>query len=191
MEDKEEWKDIVDYEGLYQVSNLGRVKRLPYYQIMPINGKRVDFPERILKQGKIVHKDRPNYKRMSVSLSKNGKLHNKAVARLVAIHFVPNLDNKPEVHHLNDDPTDNRAINLQWVTRKEQFTKEWSEHQSRVSMGRKNSNRLRVKLDGVLFDSYNSAALSIGCNKDAIATAKYRHQTTVKGHTIEFVEQDK
>ena len=188
MENKEEWKDVVDYEGLYQVSNLGRVKRLPYYQIMPGNNTRVDFPERILKQGKIVHKDRPNYKRMSVSLSKNGKLHNKAVARLVAIHFVPNPDNKPEVHHLNDDPTDNRAINLQWVTRKEQFTKEWSEHQSKSSIGREAHNKLKVKVDGTLFDSYNSAALSIGCNKDAIAAAKYRHQTTVKGHTIEFVE---
>lgn len=188
MEDKEEWEDIVGYEGLYQVSNLGRVKRLPYYQIMPGNNTRVDFTERILKQGKIVHKNRPDYKRMSVTLSKNSKLHSQSVARLVALHFVPNPDNKPEVHHLNDDPTDNRAVNLQWVTRKEQFTKEWSENQSNAAIGREAHNKLKVKVDGVLFASYLSAALFIGCNKNAIASAKYRHQATVKGHAIEFVD---
>jgi len=47
---EEIWKDVEEYEGLYQVSNLGRVKRLPYTQVMPINNKVVIFKEKILKQ---------------------------------------------------------------------------------------------------------------------------------------------
>ena len=97
----EEWKDIKGYEGLYQVSNLGRVKSLKF-------GK-----ERILKTGV----DRYGY--ISVNLYKNNKRKLCKVHRLVAEAFIPNLENKPEVNHLDEDKTNNMVSNLEWCTRNE------------------------------------------------------------------------
>jgi hypothetical protein len=104
--DKEIWKDIDGWEGLYQVSNLGRVKTLPK------NGGNGDM-ERILKQGN----ENGGYK--SVRFSRNGKTKKYAVHRLVCKAFNENKDNKPFVNHLNNDPSDNRAANLEWCTHSE------------------------------------------------------------------------
>ena len=107
------WKDITDYEGLYQVSSEGRVKRLAYHQIMPRNGKDVLFEERILKQRQ---SKKRLYKQITVSLSNKSKRTTKTVARLVALAFVDNPDNKSEVHHIDHNPENNNADNLAWVS---------------------------------------------------------------------------
>lgn len=96
----EQWKDIKNYEGLYQVSNLGRVKSLWY-------GK-----ERILKPGM------NNYGYLRVPLRKNDKRILYLVHRLVAQAFIPNPDNLPEVNHINEVKTDNRVENLEFCDRK-------------------------------------------------------------------------
>lgn len=105
---EEIWKDVEGFEGLYQVSNLGRVKSFGY-------GKK----ERILKQKQIGpgYKDDKGY--YGVNLSKNNVLYYKSVHRLVAIAFVPNPDNKPEVCHKDEDKHNNCADNLIWGTHKE------------------------------------------------------------------------
>ena len=100
--EKEIWKDIEGYEGLYKVSNMGNVKSLKY-------GK-----ERILKA-------RDNgYGYLIVTLCKEGKMKHHRVHRLVAqafIQFVPQEGVMYNVDHRNTDRTDNRAINLCWVSR--------------------------------------------------------------------------
>ena len=102
----EEWRDVVGYEGLYQVSNLGRIKSLNYNH----TGK-----EGILKL--IYGKD--GY--VKISLCKKGeKPETFLVHRLVAIAFIPNPNNLPEVNHIIDDfehRSDNRVENLEWCTR--------------------------------------------------------------------------
>lgn len=94
------WKDIEGYFGLYQVSSLGRVKSLNYNR----TGK-----ERILKAGKC-----NGYLR--VVLCKEGEIKNHFVHRLVAIAFLPNPNNYPQINHRDEDKTNNTIQNLQWCS---------------------------------------------------------------------------
>lgn len=95
------WKDILGYEGLYQVSNLGNVRSLNYRR----SGK-----TKLLKQG-----TDNGYKR--VELSKNGKKKKYWVHRLVAISFISNPNNYKEVNHKDEDKSNNNVNNLEWCTR--------------------------------------------------------------------------
>ena len=99
---KEVWKDVVGYEGLYQVSNLGRVKSLGFDKW---------HKGRILKQS---FDGKGNY--LFVGLHKDGETKQKNVHRLVAETFIPNPNNLPCVNHINEIKTDNKATNLEWCT---------------------------------------------------------------------------
>lgn len=99
----EEWKDIENYEGLYQISNLGRVKSLNYNH----TGK-----ERLLKPGN----NRCGY--LYVNLWKNGKVKKMTVHRLVAQAFLENPTNLPEVNHIDENKENNKVENLEWCDRK-------------------------------------------------------------------------
>ena len=108
---EEIWKDIKGYEGLYQVSNLGRVKSLPKV-VEQFYGCRMTY-ERILKQSP----DGKGY--MMVWLYKNKNRKTMKVHRLVASTFIPNSLHKPQIDHINTIKSDNRACNLRWCTGEE------------------------------------------------------------------------
>lgn len=95
------WKDILGYEGLYQVSNLGDVRGLNYRR----SGELKLLKQNTTKEG---------YKR--VMLSKNGKKKNYWVHRLVAIAFISNPNNYKEVNHKDENPSNNNVKNLEWCT---------------------------------------------------------------------------
>ena len=101
---EEIWKDIIGYEGLYQVSNLGNVKSLD----------RIDSIGHIRK-GKILDSSlvRDYYR---VCLSKNGERIVHMIHRLVAEAFIPNPDNLNCVNHKDEDKTNNCVDNLEWCT---------------------------------------------------------------------------
>ena len=104
---KEEWRSIVGYEGLYEVSNQGKVKSL---ERMRSNGLKCN--ERILKETNHL-----GY--ILVTLCKDGKQRQFRVHRLVAMAFIPNPENKDFIDHINTIRNDNRVENLRWVTRQE------------------------------------------------------------------------
>ena len=98
---KEEWRDIDGYEGLYQVSNLGRVKSLKY---MHQNVERVLKPF-VAGTGYL-----------QVTLCKNQKHEKRFVHRLVANAFLPNSSSLPQVNHKDECKTNNAVNNLEWCT---------------------------------------------------------------------------
>ena len=103
-ENIEIWKPVVGYEGLYEVSNLGKVKAIKWHRG---NEEKEIKPYTTYK----------GYLRLR--LCKNGKGKQFQIHRLVAEAFIPNPENKPYIDHINTDRTDNRVENLRWVTNKE------------------------------------------------------------------------
>lgn len=106
----EEWKPVVGYEGLYEVSSLGRVRSLDRY----VKNNYSYW----LRKGKVLSPEKNKDGYLLVSLCCNGKRYLRTVHRLVAEAFIPNPDNLPEVNHINEDKSNNRVENLEWCTRK-------------------------------------------------------------------------
>lgn len=94
----EVWKDIAEFDGYYQVSNYGRVRRSDNHRIKasPLNA--YGYPQ--------------------VNLYKNGKAHLRRVHRLVAMAFIPNPNNLPMINHKDEVPTNNNVDNLEWCDAK-------------------------------------------------------------------------
>lgn len=105
---QEIWKDITGFEGLYQVSNLGRIKSLKR-NVKNAHSERI-IKEKILKQSE-------GKKYMHVRLSKNCKTSTKLVHRLVAEAFISNFKKLKEVNHLDANPKNNCIDNLEWCSR--------------------------------------------------------------------------
>lgn len=109
---EEVWKDVVNFEGFYKVSNLGNVKRMNR-TIHKNNNVIQSFPEKIISP----HKHRNGY--YSVHLTKGLNKFRISLHRLVATAFIENAHNKCEVNHIDFDKSNNKLSNLEWVNRHE------------------------------------------------------------------------
>ena len=164
----EVWRDIQGYEGLYQVSNKGRVKSVERYDSL---GRAVK--ERILYQ----HKEKKGY--MRVSLSKFGIQSYFKVHRLVANAFIENHDKLPQINHIDEDKCNNTVSNLEWCTN--QYNSSYGTRVDRILSSRGQSRKQkpngRRKIsqytrDGVLLKTWDNAKevkKSIGIDNGDIA----------------------
>lgn len=106
---QEEWRDIAGYEGLYRVSNFGRIKSLDRKQIYS-NGDIHYYKGKMLKPSRAIG----GY--LKIRLGSTGR--EAGVHRFVAETFVPNPKGYPEVNHIDGDKHNNRADNLEWCDRR-------------------------------------------------------------------------
>lgn len=109
------WRWIPGFEGLYQVSTRGRVRSVDRWITYPDGSKRF-FKGRILKP------TLDKYGYLLVTLSRDGKKRPFKIHRLVAMAFIPNPENKPQVNHLDENPCNNVVENLSWASAKENLT---------------------------------------------------------------------
>ena len=103
----ETWKDIKGFEGYYQISNYGNVKSLNRF-----DGIRE-------RKGQMIKPVEKYNGYLQVGLRKNGKRKYFSVHQLVAIHFIDNPENKPQVNHIDCNKQNNHFSNLEWVTSSE------------------------------------------------------------------------
>lgn len=103
----EMWKDINGYEGYYQISNEGNVRSLDRFDGVHD------------RQGTIIKPSLKQNGYLQVGLRKHSTRKWIGIHRLVAIHFIENPDNKPQVNHIDGNKQNNNVENLEWVTAKE------------------------------------------------------------------------
>lgn len=133
---KEKWKDIEGYEGLYKVSDYGRI----------ISTKKKNGYKDYL----IGTMDNKGYCR--VTLNKDAVSKTFSVHRLVAQAFLPNPENKPCIDHIDTNPSNNRVENLRWVTHKENMNNPITKINKRKKTWREKSEKLEKEfLDKVIY----------------------------------------
>lgn len=126
----EEWKDIPDYEGMYQISNLGNIKSLERYR----KDKRCEYR---LKE--TIIKPHQNGKYLRVELSKNGKVKLYYIHRLMAYTFLGlERNSKLQVDHIDNNCLNNNIENLQILTQKENLKKQMKNMQNNYSKYKNN-----------------------------------------------------
>ena len=173
----EEWRDVVGYEGFYQVSNLGRVRSLPRKKC----------------KGKVLSL-RLHEKYYDVLLSVAGQSKRHRVHRLVAAAFIPNPDNLPEVNHIDGNGGNNSVSNLEWCDRHRN-------HHHAIENGLRNhepwlracheSCKVKViRSDGLVFESVRVAAESLGVSSSCVSACLRGRAKRIKGYSFSYYEEE-
>ena len=148
---KEYWRPVLGYEGLYEVSNWGRVKSLPR------NGT--------VKYARILKPDTDKDGYLYVVLSKNNKQKLFKIHRLVAEAFIPNPNNLPMINHKDENKQNNNAENLEWCDNKYNIN-----YGSCIERRSKKRSKpiLQFTLDGVFVKEWDSIA---ECGRNGFQTS--------------------
>lgn len=172
-------KNVIGYEGLYIIDNLGNVVSLPKVQGRHLHNKYRMLSQKLNKFGYY-----------EVALAKNGKMKTFLLHRLLAQHFIPNPEGLPQVNHKNGIKNDNRLENLEWVTKRENTIHAFQHNLSDFrddAMGRimrYNATHGYCKVvlskDGeeYSFPSASAAAEFLGTGRDNITRAIRKKQKT-------------
>ena len=182
---EEIWKDIPSYEGYYQVSTLGNFRSLPRQIKYKNNGTR-NYPSKSLK----TETTKDNYQR--IVLMKNGVKNRYMCHRLIAITFIPNLENKPFINHIDGNKSNNVVTNLEWCTASENMThaditglRNMFEHHHPS-----NSKRIKCLETGKVFSSYYRAVKWLGKTNNSISALVRgtRNYGKAFGYHWEFID---
>ena len=174
---KEIWKDVVGYEGLYEVSNFGRVKNLDQLRM----------PQNAFHKAKILkpHLDKDGYPR--IGMTKNKKRRNYTVHRIVARAFIPNPDNLPQINHKDGVPDNNHVDNLEWCTALYNIR-----HSVEIGL---NPNEQAIILKNLetgeehYFQSQTKASLFLGKNESYVSHCLSRGENVKHGYRMKRVEK--
>lgn len=170
------WKEIKGYEGRYIVSNMGKVRSKDYTHIHD-HGKTQFFKGKELAAGL----SNTGYKR--VELNMNGKGKKFSIHRLVAINFIPNPLNKPQVNHIDGNKLNNNVNNLEWVTQSENTLKAYKNGQVPLPIGEDSHDsiltekqviRIRHLLKNTSLSQYKIASL-FDVSRSCINSIKHRY----------------
>ena len=175
---EEIWKDIAGYEGVYKISNLGRVKSLNYLR-------------KGIEKERIPNKNNSGY--LIVGLHKNGKIKQFLIHRLVAEAFIENPENLPQVNHIDENKLNNCVENLEWRSAK--YNSNYGEHNYnlRNTMSSKVPNVLQYTLDGKFLNEYVSgrdAERKTGFSHDGILQCCQGKYRTWKGFIWKYKNKD-
>lgn len=184
---EEEWLPVKDYEGLYEVSNMGRVRSLKNTR----HNKR--------KEPKIKAQCIGTWGYKTVTLCKDGISTVSLVHRLVAQTFVPNPDNLPFINHIDEDKCNNISENLEFCT--QAYNNNYGTARQRgIETAKKNGSYNTKKLyqyDKIgnligVFDSVASASKSLNINASTLSNCANgkRHCRSVHGYVFRFTEME-
>ena len=184
---KEIWKDIEDYEGYYEVSNMGRVRSLDRI-VRKNNGAKLS--KGVVLKGDIAR----GYVR--VMLHKEGVIKRFLIHRLVAKAFIPNPENKPQINHINRIKNDNIVENLEWCTQKENMqhaivnNKEYYDFlHAKGSENKCSVAVIQYSLEDIKIAEYGSiaeASFWSGARRGAISNACRKWAKTAGGYKWEY-----
>lgn len=153
--EKEIWKDIPNFEGLYQVSNQGRVKSLARY--VNHGSRQIFVKERILK----TRKNKNGY--LAVYPCKNGKYKPMDIHRIVGVVFIDNPCGYGDINHKDGNKQNNFVENLEWCTRSSNIKHAYDK------LGHRHWKRKVICIEtGVEYESSVDAAKKLGINASGI-----------------------
>ena len=174
MFEQEIWKDIPEYKGKYQISNLGNIRYV---------GKTKLIKQQINKDGYFI---------VSLRIGKTKKTYR--VHRLVAQVFIPNLLNKPQINHKDGIKTNNCVDNLEWVDAKENIEHAYkigiyNPYQHSMAMNKYKKKVIKIK-DGIIvaqYDSLSMASKQNNVSKQSIYSAIKNPNYTCIGFKWKYV----
>ena len=156
-------RDVVGYEGLYSVDIFGNV--------------------RSLKSGKVIEHYVSEYGYHNVYLYKDKEKKGKRVNRLVAMAFIPNPLNKPQVNHIDGNKDNNNVWNLEWVTNKEN-----SIHAGKT--GLYGNGQVKIVETGEVFPNVASLARRLNVDRSNIYKCLQGKRSKVRGYHFEKIGED-
>lgn len=185
------WKSIEGFEGIYEISNEGNVRSVDR-EIIHNTYKESAKPKKQSYDGKKITSNINNVGKgyVYVTLWLHSKHYKKFVHRLVANAFIPNPDGKPQVNHIDGNPQNNKAENLEWVTINENCKHAWDTNLIKTKKRVLATNKINGKT--IEFDSLSDMAKHFGVNHSAISIAlgptKHGERRTTCGYYVEYIK---
>ena len=177
----EVWENIKGYEGLYQVSNMGRVKSLER-TVTQKNGRKYSVKERILKP-----RATPSGYLLVSLCNGSGKVKTFKVHRLVCEAFHENPKNKPCVNHIDENKTNNVASNLEWCTVAENINHGTRTARTSKPVGQYTRDGNLIKV----WQSIHEVGRQLGFDNGTISKAARSKRKTAYGYVWKYIEEEK